>query len=472
MRVLLVQPPVARLQHRMSPRTWTDSLGAHPPLGLMYLASSLESLGHEVEILDLVLRPLGAGRLQERIRRSNPAIVGIGALTFNLPLALEAARAAKEACPQAPTVLGGPHPTIYPAETAALDGVDYAAVGAGERALAALVEDPRPGRDLPGAVHRTSPPVEDPRALAGIVDREAAPLPARHLVDGRAYSSIASRRLPMTTVVTGGGCPGACVFCSVERTRRPYSRSVEHVVGELESCRRQGYREVMFFDDIFTLDRERTARLCELMLGRGLDFTWDCRTRVDRVDPELLRLMRRAGCFRVQYGVESGSPRVLKALRKGFAVERAAEAIRETREAGIAASASFMIGNPDEGPEDVERTIDFALRAGPDFAQFTITTPFPFTELYRMGLERGLIREDYWRAYARNPDPGFVPPYWEERFDARQLRRLQRDAFRRFYFRPRYALRQLRRLGSLSEARRKVGLAVRLAAETARGALG
>jgi radical SAM superfamily enzyme YgiQ (UPF0313 family) len=469
MRILLIQPPVARLQHRMSPRSWTEGLGVYPPLGLLYIAAFLERRGHAVDILDLISTPLDGARLGERIRGSAPAIVGVSALTFNLPLALAVARAAKAARPEALTVLGGPHPTLYPAETAALPGVDYAAVGDGEPILAALAEDARPGRDPPGLVHAASPALGDPRSAAQTVDREAAPPPARHLVDGRAYRSIASRRLPMTTVVTGAGCPGACIFCSVDRKRRPYFRSAEHVVEELAACRRDGYREVMFFDDLFTFDRERTARLCELMLARGLDLSWDCRTRVDRVDPELLRLMRRAGCFRVQYGVESGSPEVLRTLRKGFTVDRAEAAIRATREAGIAASASFMIGSPGETAADVERTVAFALRAAPDYAQFTITTPFPFTELYRMGLARGLYREDYWRAFARDPDPAFAPPYWEETLDARRLRRLQRDAFRRFYFRPRYALRQLRSLGSLSEARRKIGLAVRLGAETLRG---
>jgi anaerobic magnesium-protoporphyrin IX monomethyl ester cyclase len=298
------------------------------------------------------------------------------------------------------------------------------------------------------------------------VDRESIPFPARHLVNERAYRSIVSRRLPMTSMITGSGCPYRCVFCSVPHRANPYFRGVEHVAEEMLVCERLGYREIMFCDDIFTLNRERTLQLCRLIRDKKIVVEWDCRTRVDCVDRELLVEMKASGCFRVQYGVESGSDRILENLNKRITVEQARRAIRETKAAGISPSVGFMLGSPGETESDIERTIAFALQSDPDYVQFSICTPFPFTPLYRKGIESGLINEDYWRKYAEQPDDSFVPRFWCENLNAEALTSRQKAAFRTFYFRPRYIARQLMSLRTFSEARRKIELSLRLAWET------
>jgi radical SAM superfamily enzyme YgiQ (UPF0313 family) len=467
MRILLIHPPVKKLQHRMSPNSWTERLGTYPPLGLMYLAAHLEARGHTVSILDLVLTGMDRRQLTNRLRSFAPDITGITCLTFNVLAALRIAETVKAACPHTITVVGGPHPTLYPRETAKQPGVDYVALGDGERSLTELARDPRSGASVPGLVSRETDSDIDLRKRIESVDRESIPFPARHLIDGRAYRSIVSKRLPMTSMVTGAGCPFRCLFCSVPQRQNPYSRSVEHVIQEMRHCQRSGYREIMFFDDIFTLNRDRTLELCRLIRENDIDVAWDCRTRVDCVDSEMLLEMKRSGCYRVQYGLESGSPTVLETLNKRFTLEQARRAVSDTRTAGISPSASFIIGNPGETASDIERTIEFALQSDPDFVQFTICTPFPSSPLYDRGLQTGFYPDDYWRQFAERPTESFVPQYWSEVFTPHQLRIWQNRAFRRFYYRPGYILRQMMSVRSPSEAGRKIGLSLRLAMETA-----
>jgi radical SAM superfamily enzyme YgiQ (UPF0313 family) len=464
--VLLINPPVEQLAHRMSPSSWTEQLGIYPPLGLMYLASFLEREGHRVTILDLVETPLKKDALANRIRSINPDIAGVSCLTFNLVQVLEVVRFIKSVSSRIVTVVGGPHATIYPRETAIQDDVDFVALGDGEEILARLAEKLDSPGIIPGLISRDTPDDTNFDELVQQVDREKNPLPARHLVPGESYRAIVSRRLPMTSMVTGTGCPYRCIFCSASKRANPYFRSVEHVIEEMQECSDLGYREVMFFDDIFTLDRERVLKLCRLINENGLDLAWDCRTRVDCVDMEMLKAMKKAGCYRVQYGVESGSPRILKTLNKRFTVEQAWKSLAETRAAGMAPSASFMIGNPQETEEDIKKTIDFAIQSDPDFAQFTITTPFPFTRLYDQGLKTGLYTKDYWQQFAQNPHVSFVPRYWDRDFDSATLINWQSKAFRKFYYRPRYIARQLLALKSFSELKRKALLAIKLAADT------
>lgn len=465
MRVLLINPSIENLQHRMYPESWNRNVGVCPPLGLLYLGGTLESRGHQVRILDLCVRPMTREGLAETIRSFMPGLVGISCLTFNYSAALNAARIAKEELPRTITVLGGPQPTMYPQEVAAQEAVDYAAVGDGEMLLASLADDPGAADGIPGLVSTESPKDNGPCWEHQTVDRESLPFPARHLVNRNAYTSIVTKKPPMTSMVTGTGCPFQCIFCSVPRKGRPFSRSPEHAVEEMAFCQGQGFREIMFFDDIFTLDRDRALFICELIRKKGLRLAWDCRTRVDRVDPELLRAMHGAGCFRVQYGLESGSQKVLDAMKKGQTLEQAREAVAHTREAGMLPSASFIIGMPGETPEDIQKTIQFTISTGLAFVQFSIATPFPGSELYRMAMESGLYEKDYWRDFAKNPSSGFIPPYWKGDMPADELRRWQDKAFRSFYYRPGYLLKQIASLRSLPELHNKTVMGLRLARE-------
>jgi radical SAM superfamily enzyme YgiQ (UPF0313 family) len=211
--------------------------------------------------------------------------------------------------------------------------------------------------------------------------------PPGHRVEGRRAVAIIGSR----------GCPYRCSYCATQvvwgRTYRACSPAwVVRLMNGLH--RRWGFEAFVFYDDILTLDRRWTLALCEAIRRDGAgDFAWCGNTRVDRVDPELLRTMRAAGCFFMSYGIESGSPRLLKRIRKGTTVKQNFQALAWTREAGIKVGATFMIGLPTETRAETKQSIRFALRARPDFSNFSIATPLFKTAMMPDALRNGTIAQ-------------------------------------------------------------------------------
>ena len=191
-------------------------------------------------------------------------------------------------------------------------------------------------------------------------------------------------------------------------------------------------------------------------------MTWDIRTRVNTVDKEVLKALKEAGCQRIHFGVEAGTQRILNVLRKGITIEMAKKAFKLTREVGIQTLGYFMIGSPTETKEDIEKTIKLAKTLKPEFAHFTITTPYPATDLYRMGLESGVLPNDYWQEFAKNPTKDFKPLIWEENLKKDELVSLLKKAYRTFYYRPLYILKRIISVSSWGEfkAKAKVGLSL------------
>lgn len=197
-----------------------------------------------------------------------------------------------------------------------------------------------------------------------------------------------------------------------------------------------------------------------------MDISWNIRTRVNTVDEEVLMSLKRAGCYLIVYGVESGTTEILKVLRKGTTISQAEKALRLTRQYGIKSIANFMLGSPEETIDHIQRTIDFSIKIKPDYAQFAITVPYPGTDLYSLALEKNLFNGDVWRSYALNPDKGFIPPFWEENFSSEELRDILSMAYRRFYFRPAYIISQLKMITSWKDLMMKSKAALSMFAGT------
>jgi len=465
MKVLLLYPP-QHVAHEANPQAWLDHQGVYPPLGILYLAAYLKRHSdHEVELLDMTVEGIDVSRLKLLASTEGFDVVGITAATLNFPSVIACIETVREACPSARIVLGGPHPTFYPEETAGLPGVDYVVVGQGILVFKELLDRLERGEEpvLPGLVPHSGP-VDERSVEYQVVDLNTVPFPDRTLIPNRKYFSIVTRKRPMTCMITSQGCPYRCAFCSTPRFGGMQMRSPEHVLEEVEECARLGIREIMFWDEVFTLERGRAAEIADRIAKAHPGLTWDIRTRVDLVDQDLLRRFRRAGCVRIQYGIESGSDRTLKILKKGFTVEQAREAVALTREAGIPVSAGFMLGSPGESEEDIKRTVEFAREIDPDYVQFTVTIPTPYTDLYENALAGG-FRRDYLREYARSPRGTPKLYFWNERFTDEELIGFRNYAYRRFYFRPQYVLKSLIRLRSFSEMRRKLAMGIGLMKE-------
>ena len=296
-----------------------------------------------------------------------------------------------------------------------------------------------------------------------IENLDELPQPARHLVPVEKYWSVLSRNRPITTLMTSRGCPYKCIFCDRPHLGKTFRwRSAKNVVDEMEECIKLGIRELVLYDDTFTVKKQRVHEVCDEIIRRKLNIYWDVRARVNGMDEEILKKMRRAGCIRIHFGVESGNKEILRILKKGITLEEVSVAFKAARKAGITTLGYFMIGNPSEKRAQMLQTIEFAKSLKADYVHISLATPFPGTALYSMGLEKGLLKYDYWREFARNPTSQFVPLFWEEHLNRDELIEMLRYAYRNFYSRPSYILKQTLKVRSWDEFIMKVKTGLRL----------
>ena len=228
----------------------------------------------------------------------------------------------------------------------------------------------------------------------------------------------------------------------------------------MKMCQDLGIDEIIFYDDTMTIRRDRVMEICRLLKKENVKVMWDVRAHINTVDEEMLREMRSAGCIRIHYGIESGNQRVVNVLRKNIRLERAKKIFRQTRKAGIETLAYFILGNPTETRAEIQDSIDYSLEIDADYVHISVMTPFPGTEIYRMGLKNGILPRDYWREYAANPDPAFKPMVWEENFSNDELNDMMIEAYKKFYKRPGYLMKRLFKIKSFREfmTKTKAGL--------------
>ncbi len=385
-----------------------------PPLGLLYIASRLRQDGHVVQVWDAEARP----RLLHEIVSFAPDVVGYSIMSPNYVHTLTLHERLRRAMPGASFGCGGPHPSAMPAETLHDFRADFVCVGEGEEAMAAVASGMYAGR-APTGVEGVMVPGGATPSAAIVHDLDSMPGPARDLIPMERYlrppGVIRGLYLPRTTgVMASRGCPYRCTFCSVHLVsgRRCRRRSVAGVVDELrELVERYGVRGAYFLDDNFTTDRGWTMALCEELSGSGLEVKWACQARADSVDPPLLRAMKRAGCVQIEYGLESGSPKVLRRLGKTVTPTGALRQVRATKDAGMRVAAYYLLGTPGETTTDLSLTGSLAREARADLSLFYLLSPFPGTELYRQLTRQGLLQPDWWRRDGWNLRDSAPLPY-------------------------------------------------------------
>ncbi len=470
LRVLLINPPRFNELIGKNPAIVEKHRGFNPPLGLLQLASYVENTTkHKVDLIDCQPVAWDYARLQRELMAREFDVVGITAMTFTLIDVILTCKVVRQVKPNAKIVLGGPHVHLYPDETITRPEVDFLMQGEGEIAFADFLDKfHRP--DLYSTVNGLV--YIDPQG--NIVNKGIAPstenldelgFPARHKLDLRNYTSLLGRADMITTMFTSRGCPFRCTFCD-----RPFSpvisgfrwRTAKHVADEMEQCVEMGITEAFIYDDTFTVRKDRVFELCDEIAKRKLKFRWDVRAHVNTVTSDLLRAMANAGCDRIHYGVESGSPRMMKVIKKNHSVEKVENAFKWTREAGMESLAYFIIGQQTETADEIDQSVQLAKRLQPNYTHFTIFCPYPGTEIYQDGLARGIIKEDVWRKFAEDPKPGYQLPVWEENFTRAELREMLVRCYKDFYLRPGFLLRSAARIRSYGEFKRKfkAGLSV------------
>jgi radical SAM superfamily enzyme YgiQ (UPF0313 family) len=255
------------------------------------------------------------------------------------------------------------------------------------------------------------------------IDLQRLPVPAFHLlaIERYRYELMGNRFLLLEMT---RGCPFACTFCSREMYGKPVRRkALDQMLEEIERARQEtDFRCAYFIDLEFTFHRDPVVDLCETMLSRGWRFEWTCQTRLDQVDEELLRLMRRAGCRLIHLGVETGAQRQVEALKKGIPLEKIREQHALVKSCGIETALFFLLGHPEETEEEQHQTIEFACTLNPDYASFHIASPYPGTAFHEIA----------------SPFEEPFPAFDHHHHDLDNLERMRRYALRRFYLRPCY----------------------------------
>ncbi|MBZ0252217.1 MAG: B12-binding domain-containing radical SAM protein, partial [Candidatus Methylomirabilis sp.] len=409
MKILLVNPPEAHTLEANLPGKIDRARGVNPPIGMMYVAGSLRAAGFEVECLDAHAEGVGHAEIPDRIRRAAPDALALGTVTFTLIDALKVVAAAKAYDPDLPVVMGGLHPHLYPDETIRLPGIDYLLLGEAERSAVALFGNLGKHdrlKDVEGVVYRhpATGAVVNTGYPALLDDLDALPFPALDLMPIEKYSSVVTAEGPVTLMISSRGCPYGCKFCSRSITGKQYRiRSPENVVDEAERALGLGVREILFYDEVFGVQRDRAKAIAREILARGLRFNWMARSTINDVDPEMLALFKRAGCGLLTLGVEAASKKVLARMNKPVDLDEVHRVFKMTQNAGISTLAYFILGNPGETKDEVRQSIRYMVRLDPDLVHVAVYTAYPATEFYDEALRSGEIASDYWREFAANP---------------------------------------------------------------------
>jgi radical SAM superfamily enzyme YgiQ (UPF0313 family) len=427
----------------------TNRLGLKaPPLNLMYLAAVLEKAGFYVKIIDANLYNILPREIVNIVKRLKPDIIGLTAATATIKTALRYVSEIKKNLSHVFTIIGGPHTTFLPIETLSMSkDLDAVAIGEGEETLLELAEsyeknEPNWLANVKGIAYRTkNDEIKITPMRPFIKDLDSIPFPARHLVPFNEYK-LFNKDSPIGSMITSRGCVFACNYCSSSHLmgRMFRARTPKNVVDEIEELvYKYNVQTIEFIDDIFTLNKKRALEIAKEIRSRKLDINFVASSRVDTINRELLLELKKAGLSTIYYGVESGSERVLKLMNKRITLSQAEKAVNNAKKVGVSTLASFILGYPGETINEMEMTIRFSIKLDPDYVQYSILTPYPGTPIYYELKSKGLIATEDWDKYTVL-DP--VIEYEKIGLSKNIVSKMLREAYLRFYLRPKYLLKR------------------------------
>ena len=454
MKITLVNPPYPPNAH------------SHPPfipLGLAYLGAVAEQAGHSVTVIDCQGERLNYESFRQRIAGVPSDVVGVTSTTLLYNSAKTIMEVAKEVHPNAVNMIGGSHVSFWDEnalkETKAFDLIVRKE---GELTFLELLDRIQANKgfeDVLGTTVRTKNGIQRNEDRPFLHDLDSLPSPAYHLLPLDSYHRMGKTIFP---IVTSRGCVQWCDFCSTVRMfGRGYRvRSPKKVVDDMEMLHsKYGESQFTFYDDAFTINRNHTLEMCADIKARKLDVEWDCETRVDAVDKELLEKMRDAGCITIWFGVESGSEKILDKMHKKINREQVREAFKMAQKAGMMTIASAVIGFPGETEETAWEIINFINSLNPDDIGCYIATPYPGTPMYEEVIKNGWLRVTDFNKYD-TATPTFETPY----LSMDRLREIKYKAHQKFYLRPRYVLKMMRKGGTYGRSGLKTSAAYALRA--------
>jgi len=419
-----------------------------PPLGILYIATMLRDEGFEVALLDQAAKGFTIDETVKWIKKKDPDVVGFSTLASSGRTAAILAGEVKKENPEVKTVFGNYYATFNPERIMQkYPWVDIIVRGEGEITtieLARGLKDRKSLKTVLGITFQEKGKVVSTPERPLIKDVSALPFPDRELLDVEYHSEVAGAITApkgFTTVLSSRGCPFKCRFCGCQRFARGVwrARSAENTVEELSLLQSMGYRQFLFVDDSFTINRKRVVEICRLMRKEKIDLDWVCEGRVDYCSYDVMREMVKAGCKIIYFGIESANQRILDYYNKRITPQQAATAVRTTRKAGMdAILGSFIVGAPTETREEIENTLRFAREIPIDFPQFNILGVFPGMDIWDEFKAKGVLKEEEcWEtgAWASEMSPETLQP--------EEIQGLIEKHFSAFLRRPRYLLREM-----------------------------
>lgn len=453
-RVLLIRPPLTK------PLSDIDTMGQS--LGLAYLAAVLEKESFPVKIIDTPVLGYQTKEIIKEAKKFKPTIIGLSFTTREFPAALKLAPSLKKHFQECFIIIGGPHSTVTPKKTVRHQCFDFAVLGEGEKTIIELVKALEKGKknlkNIKGIAFKKGRKIIITPPRPFIKNLDALPFPARHLLSPlkKYRPAFSYKNFPIGTIITSRGCPFHCTFCARNVFGNQVRfRSPKNVVDEIEILVKEyGAREIRVWDDTLNLDPQRVIEICKEILKRKLVFPWACQARVNFVNSRMLGWMKKAGCWQISYGIESGNQTILNKIKKGLTLKIARQAVNKTKRAGIEAKCYFMLGLPGETEETMQDTINFAKNLDPDIATFCITLPFPGTEIYQEAIKTGEFRGVSFKEYLYYDTRRL--PFIPKGLTAKKIVAHQRKAYREFYLRPKIFLRELLKIRNLSMFQAKI----------------
>jgi len=463
MKLSFVYPTFTAVENQPNIKAVAENYGVFPPLSLAYAAGIADSLNeHEIQFIDGNALNLSSEEVLEKLNKFSPDMVFLTITTYMFHENMSWIRHIKEHT-TAKIIVGGAHLTLYPRETLSYKEIDIALMGEAEDTLPELLDVLKTKstlKDIKGIGFRDNDNIIINLPRPQRRDINNLPFPARKYLPNHLYYSLISQKKNFTSIMTSRGCPYRCGFCE-QRTSNFRGRSSEDVVKELRECYNDyGVREFEIFDPLFTTNKNRVIDLCKEIVNSGLKFDWSVRSRVDRVDDELLRWMSKANCKRIYFGIESGNEEVLKNLKKDFSVQDVREAITLTKKHNIDRFGYFMIGCPGETPETVMDTIKLAKSLDLTYAQFSSFCILPGTDLYEEW--KKVNGYDYWREYILDRSKRRVMPLLRCNFTQKEQEYWIKKAYYRFYYRPKFMIKSLARIKSFEELKRSAKAAIEM----------
>lgn len=437
MKVLFVNPPQTASKYKF--------MGViAPPLGIAYMAGVLQENHIDVEILDASAEDMDFKDVEKELLKRKPDLVALTALTPTIGRALETAQVVKETLPDSIVVMGGYHPTFNFIETLEDENVDIVIRGEGEYIMLNLVQ----ALENQSSLHDVKEIVfEDKNSKEIVVNPEAPliqdldelPFPALNLLPMKKYRLL-DMDTHMTTMITTRGCPMQCSFCSsaAMHGKKIRERSVENIVDEIEYLKTNyDIDTIAFMDDTFTLKKRKVMAICDEILKRNIEIMWGCTSRVDTLDEKLLKKMKEAGCITIFIGVESADQQQLDNMCKNTTIAKIENAFKIAHKLKIRTIASVALGMPGDTKEIMNKTVKFVHKLKPNYAIYSLATPYPGTRFYKEAFEKNLIKIKDWSKYT------LITPILETiDCSLNDMRKIQAKAFMKFYLRPHYIIRQ------------------------------